>query len=168
MEKYLICLLLLSNPILSQNIKVVDEFDDPIYNVGFYNKEQTILKFSNFKGEINLSAFSSNDSIFIQHPSFNEETIFKNLINENKIKLKSKIINIDEVIISVNKWKESLNEVTNKAVIFSEQKIKEIAPQTSADLLEKTGEIFVQKSQLGGGSPMIRGFSANRILLTLD
>ena len=84
MEKYLICLLLLSNPILSQNIKVVDEFDDPIYNVGFYNKEQTILKFSNFKGEINLSTFSSNDSIFIQHPSFNEETIFKNLVNENK------------------------------------------------------------------------------------
>jgi len=52
--------------------------------------------------------------------------------------------------------------------IFWSQKINEIAPQTSADLLEKSGEIFVQKSQLGGGSPMIRGFSANRILLTLD
>ena len=50
----------------------------------------------------------------------------------------------------------------------SEKKIKEVAPQTSADLLEKSGEIFIQKSQLGGGSPMIRGFSANRILMTLD
>ncbi|MBV20377.1 MAG: hypothetical protein CL870_04670 [Cytophagia bacterium] len=169
MEKYLICfLILLSNSILSQNIKVVDEFDDPIYNVGFYNKEQTILKFSNFKGEINLSDFNSNDSIFIQHPSFNDKIIFKNIINQNKIKLESKIINIDEIIFSVNKWEESINEVTNKAVIFSEKKINEIAPQTSADLLEKSGEIFVQKSQLGGGSPMIRGFSANRILLTLD
>ena len=34
--------------------------------------------------------------------------------------------------------------------------------------LDKTGEIFVQKSQLGGGSPMMKGFSANRILLSLD
>ena len=106
MEKYLICfLILLSNTILSQNIKVLDEFDDPIYNVGFYNKEQTILKFTNFKGEINLSSFNSNDSIFIQHPSFNNEIIIKSLIKENKIRLISKIINIDEIIFSVNKWR---------------------------------------------------------------
>ena len=169
MEKYLVLLLLVVvNPILSQNIKVVDEFDDPIYNVGFYNTAQTILKFSNFQGTIDLSEFGYNDSIIIQHPSFENIKILKSLINGNKIKLKSKIINIDEVIFSVNKWEESINEVTNKAIILSEQKIKEIAPQTSADLLEKSGEVFVQKSQLGGGSPMIRGFGANRILLTLD
>ena len=66
MEKYLVFLLiLLANPILSQNIKVVDEFDDPIYNVGFYNKTQTILKFSNFQGSIDLSEFGYNDSIII-------------------------------------------------------------------------------------------------------
>src|SRR6185436_8143439 len=28
--------------------------------------------------------------------------------------------------------------------------------------------VFVQKSQLGGGSPVIRGFEANRILLVID
>ncbi len=169
MEKYLtLLLLILTSPILSQNIKVVDEFDDPIYNVGFYNRAQTIIKFSNFQGIIDLSEFKSNDSINIQHPSFENKKILKSLIDANQIKLKSKIINIDEVIFSVNKWEESINEVTNKAIILSEQKINEIAPQTSADLLEKSGEIFVQKSQLGGGSPMMRGFSANRILLTLD
>jgi hypothetical protein len=41
-------------------------------------------------------------------------------------------------------------------------------PPTTADLLGKTGEVFIQKSQLGGGSPMIRGFAANRILLVYD
>ncbi|MCK7536351.1 MAG: Plug domain-containing protein [Marinilabiliales bacterium] len=41
-------------------------------------------------------------------------------------------------------------------------------PQTSADLLAKSNEVFVQKSQLGGGSPMIRGFSTNKILLVVD
>ncbi len=41
-------------------------------------------------------------------------------------------------------------------------------PQTSADALAAHGGVFVQKSQMGGGSPIIRGFEANRILLVLD
>jgi hemoglobin/transferrin/lactoferrin receptor protein len=41
-------------------------------------------------------------------------------------------------------------------------------PQTAADLLAISGEVFVQKSQQGGGSPMIRGFSANRLLYAVD
>jgi len=41
-------------------------------------------------------------------------------------------------------------------------------PQTTADVLQKSGELFVQKSQQGGGSPIIRGFETNKILLMLD
>jgi len=41
-------------------------------------------------------------------------------------------------------------------------------PQTAADLLENSGQVYVQKSQLGGGSPMIRGFATNRLLITVD
>ena len=37
-----------------------------------------------------------------------------------------------------------------------------------ADLLKNIGNIFIQKSQLGGGSPMIRGHSTNRLVLTVD
>ena len=48
------------------------------------------------------------------------------------------------------------------------EKIQFANPQTSADLLESTGNIYMQKSQLGGGSPMIRGFSTNRLLITVD
>ena len=41
-------------------------------------------------------------------------------------------------------------------------------PQTSADLLGITGKVFIQKSQQGGGSPMIRGFATNRLLYSVD
>ena len=169
MEKYLIIILLFFfNPIIGQKIKVVDSQNDPIYNVGFFNKDQTKAKFSNFKGEVDLSEFKTNDSIIVQHPTFKNKYILKSSIKQNKIILETKIINIDEVVFSVNKWEENRKEITNKTLTLSEKKIKEFAPQTSADLLEKSGEIFIQKSQLGGGSPMIRGFSANRILMTLD
>jgi len=41
-------------------------------------------------------------------------------------------------------------------------------PQTAAELLWSTGSVLVQQSQQGGGSPIIRGFEANRILLVVD
>jgi hemoglobin/transferrin/lactoferrin receptor protein len=41
-------------------------------------------------------------------------------------------------------------------------------PQTAADLLTISGKVYLQKSQQGGGSPMIRGFATNRLLYTID
>jgi len=73
-----------------------------------------------------------------------------------------------EVIVSVNKWEQKINEVPNKIVKVSKQDILRNNPQTSADLLGQTGAVFIQKSQLGGGSPMIRGFATNRVLLVVD
>jgi hemoglobin/transferrin/lactoferrin receptor protein len=75
---------------------------------------------------------------------------------------------LEEVIISVNKWELKMNEVPNKITKISKQEILRNNPQTAADLLSQTGTVFVQKSQLGGGSPMIRGFASNRVLLVVD
>lgn len=41
-------------------------------------------------------------------------------------------------------------------------------PSTSAELLWSTGSVLVQQSQQGGGSPVLRGFEANRVLLVVD
>ncbi|NDC28797.1 MAG: TonB-dependent receptor, partial [Crocinitomicaceae bacterium] len=47
----------------------------------------------------------------------------------------------------------------------------EIASQNQssmADVLANTGNVMVQKSQLGGGSPIIRGFETNKVLMVVD
>ncbi|MGB8195144.1 MAG: TonB-dependent receptor [Chitinophagaceae bacterium] len=75
---------------------------------------------------------------------------------------------LDQVTISVNKWEQKLNEVPNKIVKVNLRDARLQNPQTSADLLGMTGFVFIQKSQLGGGSPMIRGFSTNRVLIVID
>lgn len=79
-----------------------------------------------------------------------------------------KQIDLTEVVVSVNKWEQKLNEVPNKITKVNKAEILRNNPQTSADLLNQTGTVFIQKSQLGGGSPMIRGFATNRILLVID
>ncbi len=40
--------------------------------------------------------------------------------------------------------------------------------QTTADLLQENGNVLIQKSQQGGGSPILRGFEANKVLLVVD
>jgi hemoglobin/transferrin/lactoferrin receptor protein len=79
-----------------------------------------------------------------------------------------KQIDMDEIVVSVNKWEQKLNEVPNKITKITKAEILRNNPQTAADLLGQTGTVFIQKSQLGGGSPMIRGFASNRILLVVD
>ena len=79
-----------------------------------------------------------------------------------------KEIDLEEVVVSVNKWEQKLNEVPNKITKVTKLQILRNNPQTAADLLGQTGTVFIQKSQLGGGSPMIRGFATNRILLVID
>jgi len=75
---------------------------------------------------------------------------------------------LDEVVVSYNKWEQRLNEIPNRITKINLKQIKLRNPQTMADLLGTTGEIFIQKSQQGGGSPMIRGFATNRVLIVVD
>ena len=53
-------------------------------------------------------------------------------------------------------------------ILITKQKISLDLPSNSADLLYYGGGVRIQKTQGGGGSPVIRGFEANRVLLVID
>ncbi len=52
--------------------------------------------------------------------------------------------------------------------VLNSRDIQKVSAQTSADLLATIPGIKVQKSQFGGGSPVIRGMESNRVLLVVD
>jgi len=80
----------------------------------------------------------------------------------------NKSISLDEIVISANKTPESKKNVAQQIEVLTAKDIANSQSQTTADLIGSTGSVFIQKSQLGGGSPVIRGFEANRILLVVD
>lgn len=82
--------------------------------------------------------------------------------------LAAQIDTLPVVLISANKWEQNQNEIPNKITRVSRQDIFFQNPQTTADLLGNNGSVYIQKSQLGGGSPMIRGVATNRILIVVD
>ena len=81
---------------------------------------------------------------------------------------KIKTITINEIVVSANKFQESRKNVPQQMQIILAKEIANSQSQSTADLLEKTGGVFLQKSQMGGGSPVLRGFEASRILLVVD
>jgi len=75
---------------------------------------------------------------------------------------------LNEVIISGNVFPEKKKNVVQKVDVINAHQMAEMNAQTVADVLSNTGQVFVQKSQQGGGSPVIRGFEASRIQLNID
>jgi hemoglobin/transferrin/lactoferrin receptor protein len=75
---------------------------------------------------------------------------------------------LDEVVLSSGKNKEKAEDISSEITVIKSKNIKALMPQTTADALIQNGAVFVQKSQMGGGSPSIRGFEANKVLLVVD
>lgn len=73
-----------------------------------------------------------------------------------------------ETVISANRVSQARTAVAQQVTVLSRAQIEQVNAQTTADLLQGTGAVFIQKSQQGGGSPVIRGFEASRVLLVVD
>ncbi|NCG29166.1 MAG: TonB-dependent receptor plug domain-containing protein, partial [Bacteroidetes bacterium] len=156
----------------AQTIRIVDGMTGKpleLVNVLSFNPE--MLSISNPNGEVDISEFTGFDSIQISRLGFlrkwytyQELTMYVSL----PLKLDSLSFPLDTFIISSTRWRQSRRDVPNRIVSITPDDIAIDNAQTAADVLQGSGEVFVQKSQLGGGSPMIRGFSANRVLLTVD
>lgn len=74
---------------------------------------------------------------------------------------------LNEVVVYVNKFPE-LSRYVAQDIKLIKNKTALNLQATTADALINSGALFVQKSQQGGGSPVIRGFEASRVLLMID
>lgn len=155
----------------AQEIKVLEsESRQPIPGVTIYNQNKTITVITDFEGIASLNSFSDTEDLYFEDFLHKKLKIKKATIlaNNHTVLLEPKIEGLDEIVISASKFEQNKRDIPQKIIGISAKEIQISNPQTSADLLESSGNVFIQKSQLGGGSPMIRGFSTNRLLLTVD
>ena len=68
-----------------------------------------------------------------------------------------KKITLTEMVISANKVEEDKKQIAQQIESITSLQIKKANAQNTADLLQQTGFVNVQKSQQGGGSIMMRG-----------
>ncbi|HKL67941.1 MAG TPA: TonB-dependent receptor plug domain-containing protein, partial [Bacteroidales bacterium] len=174
MRKIILSLIIIigvSGVLPAQTIKVIDSEDNkPIRDVAVFNESKTRFGYTDLSGEFRIDAFSANDMVHFQHPSYENTVLSMDELEEMdySVILRYKTFEIDEFVISANRWEQDRDEVPNKITPIRKATAEFANPQTAADLLGVSGEVYVQKSQLGGGSPMIRGFATHRVLLVVD
>ena len=156
--------------IYAQTITVKDiNSNDPI-ELATLTSGSRLFSTTNNKGEADISKFKDASNIEIR--SLGYKTVirtFNDLEAEGFVLfLNPSNLNLDEVVISASKWRQSSDNVPAKVISISPMDVALQNPQTAADLLAISGEVFIQKSQQGGGSPMIRGFSTSRLLYSVD
>lgn len=155
----------------AQQIKVVAENTfQAIEDVYIYNNGQNKMVSTNGSGEASLAEFSADDTLNFQHPSYKPYAIiYADLEQQNfEVTLTERSVTMEEIYISASKREQDLTEIPQQISRISEEQMMFGNPQTTADLLQNSGEVFMQKSQMGGGSPMIRGFAANSVLIAVD
>ena len=152
--------------LFSQNVKILDESNNPIVGASVYSTLD-FYEISDSEGNVSLDNFSEIDSLTIQQYGFEKKKIIKSSIpNPLILGYNNEILN--EIIVSASKFSQLSREIPKKINQINKSTIKFTNPMTSADLLERSGNVYIQKSQLGGGSPMIRGLSTNRLVISVD
>ena len=155
----------------AQEVRVLDlDTQEQLGNVAVYNKEKTKTAITDFEGLVDLTDFTRNERITFSLMGYQawETTKSQILKRDSKVFLVLDPELLDEVVMSISKWEQQLKDIPQKVASIPARDIAFTNPQTAADLLQNSGQVFVQKSQLGGGSPMIRGFATNRLLLSVD
>jgi len=169
--RFICCLFLLTGSAFSQILTVKDQSTDRLLEyVYIYSKNPSASAMTDSKGRVDLSYFLEADSIHIELIGFKSIIIsFDQLVkNEFILYLKEAPFYVDQVVVSATRWELEKQNIPNKISTIRPLQVHMQNPQTAADLIGNSEEVFIQKSQLGGGSPMIRGFAANRVLISID
>lgn len=142
----------------------------PLESILLHSEIPNIQGITNKNGQVDLSPFMSAEKIDIRYLGYKPVTESYQSIKEKGfiIYLEEAGITLDEIVISASRWQESSKGIPSKIRTISKSDIQLLQPQTAADLLGISGEVSIQKSQQGGGSPMIRGFATNRLLYVVD
>ena len=155
----------------SQKVTVLDQSTgEPLEMVTLISESDKTFATTNSRGKADISDFIGLELIEISCMGYKSVVIsYTGLkIKGFLISLEPSNISLEEIVVSATGWRQTTNEVPQKIASISPKTVALQNPQTAADLLSISGKVFIQKSQQGGGSPMIRGFATNRLLYTVD
>lgn len=154
-----------------QTVTVIDDEDlRPVPDVVITDSTGRFAIYTDPSGRADVSAIAGRGKICFRSFTYGLLCLSMREIEDTGyiVKLSKKVFALDEFVVSATRWEENVRELPNKITSVSRQLAEFSNPATSADLVGLSDAVFIQKSQLGGGSPMIRGFATNRVLIVVD
>ncbi|MEZ4883353.1 MAG: TonB-dependent receptor [Chitinophagales bacterium] len=142
----------------------------PLEWVTLFSEHPRVFTTTNVRGQADITPFKGVEKIEIR--TIAHETITKSYaeleLASFEVFLNLSTHYVDAVVVSASRWRQTSSDIPSKIISISTKEAALQNPQTAADLLGISGKVYIQKSQQGGGSPMIRGFATNRLLYTVD
>src|SRR5215213_5798901 len=141
---------------------------------GFKNLETNRASVFVLKDTLEREEFMSYDSVYLMAEGYNGQWLRWVKIPEItttitlKVAMKPLLVEVDEVVVSAARFAEKKKDVAQQINSINRKDIEFASQGTTADVLQDNGNVLVQRSQLGGGSPIIRGFEANKLLIVID
>jgi len=74
----------------------------------------------------------------------------------------------DDVVVIARKKRESSFSTTRSTDRVSRKRMQETAPRSVSEAVSETPGVFVQKTNHGGGAPILRGMIGPQVLITID
>lgn len=135
-----------------------------------YSESPRISRISDAEGRVDLSGFFGADDIRVELIGYRSALYSYAELREMRfvLSLEEEPFVMSKIIISSTRWREETRDVPGRTLSIDPERAEIRETRNAADLLGSSGEVFVQKSQLGGGSPALRGFAANRVLIAVD
>lgn len=140
---------------------------EPIKDVIIKDKNNKTVNTDN-KGQASLTELDKSDSLKIYNIGYYSKKIMASDANDIDINLTTKLVMLDEIVFAANKTREKKIDVPYTIEIIKQKDIEFGNQPTTGDIMQNTGTVFLQKSQLGGGSVNMRGFEANKVLMVID
>jgi len=155
----------------SQTITVLDlEQKTPLAFATISSHIAGVFTTTDDSGRADISAF--RDASAIEFRSIGYKAVhysYDELLGDSLVVYMQHMgLEFDHIVVRATRLRQDSRDVPFKTVSISKLDALLTQDQTTADLLSSTGAVFIQKSQQGGGSPMIRGFSTNRLLYAVD
>ena len=162
------CFLTFGKITLAQTQVLITDGQTGLPFVDIYNTELGLVYSTNADGYFSLpKTVDGNTVLSISYTGYETVTYQAGFIRkEGVIVLRGGTL-LDEVVM-IGRTDERTQDIINQIESIKAADIQRTSPQTTADALGQHSGVFIQKSQMGGGSPVVRGFEANKVLLVID
>jgi hemoglobin/transferrin/lactoferrin receptor protein len=158
---------------VNQTIKAVaSDGLTPVPFAVILNKNTGQQVMTDASGSAVISRAIGSDTLLIRSVGFMDKIILPGQPVRTSVRMVEDLISLETAqVVSEGLVDASSASLSTQLMLLphmQNQVARLEVPQTAAELLWSTGSVLVQQSQQGGGSPIIRGFEANRILLVVD
>lgn len=167
-----ICCLLLAQCAFSQFIEgeIIDQKTNlPISDVHVQWINISLGTISNAQGEFKLKKLEGVNTIRVSAIGYATHELSVGDNDSMQITLEPSVLMLNQgITITAQRQEDLSSDVSQSVTVVTQELLLQNAPRTTPEALMNQTGVWVQKTNHGGGSPIIRGLVGNQVLVLID